>query len=72
MVPGPTRTAMTRREGWTDDDYDRAYGGYPLGRMGRPEEIAEVVAFLASDASSFCTGSDFFADGGVLAGKPRG
>jgi 3alpha(or 20beta)-hydroxysteroid dehydrogenase len=72
VVPGPTRTAMTRREGWTDDDYDRAYRGYPLGRMGRPEEIAEVVAFLASDASSFCTGSDFFADGGVLAGKPRG
>jgi 3alpha(or 20beta)-hydroxysteroid dehydrogenase len=72
VVPGPTRTAMTRREGWTDDDYDRAYGGYPLGRMGRPEEIAEVVAFLASDASSFCTGADFYADGGVLAGKPRG
>jgi 3alpha(or 20beta)-hydroxysteroid dehydrogenase len=71
VVPGPTRTAMTTRTGWTDDDYDAAYGGYPLGRMGRPEEIAAVCVFLASDESSFCTGADFVADGGVLAGKPR-
>lgn len=72
VVPGPTRTAMTEREGWTDEDYDRAYGGYPLGRMGAPEEIAAVIAFLVSDQSSFCTGADFTVDGGVLAGKPRG
>ncbi|MCU1485843.1 MAG: family oxidoreductase [Actinomycetia bacterium] len=71
VIPGPTRTAMTTRAGWTDDDYDAAYGGYPLGRMGRPEEIAAVCVFLASDESSFCTGADFVADGGVLAGKPR-
>jgi 3alpha(or 20beta)-hydroxysteroid dehydrogenase len=71
VVPGPVRTAMTERKGWTDDDYDRAYGGYPLARMGRPEEVAAVTVFLASDESSFCTGADFVADGGVLAGKPR-
>ena len=40
VVPGPTRTAMTARKGWTDDDYDQAYGGYPLQRMARPEEVA--------------------------------
>lgn len=70
VVPGPVRTAMTERKGWTDEDYDRAYGNYPLGRMGRPEEVAAVSVFLASDESSFCTGADFVADGGVLAGKP--
>jgi 3alpha(or 20beta)-hydroxysteroid dehydrogenase len=71
VVPGPVRTAMTEREGWADVDYDRAYGGYPLARMGQPDEVAAVTVFLASDDSSFCTGADFVADGGVLAGKPR-
>jgi 3alpha(or 20beta)-hydroxysteroid dehydrogenase len=71
VIPGPIRTAMTERKGWTEADYDRAYGGYPLGRMGRPGEVAALSLFLASDEASFCTGADFIADGGVLAGKPR-
>ena len=71
LYPGPTKTAMTRREGWTDADYDRAYGDYPLGRMAEADELARVALFLASDESSFCTGGDFAADGGVTAGKPR-
>jgi 3alpha(or 20beta)-hydroxysteroid dehydrogenase len=71
VVPGPIRTAMTERKDWTDDDYAKAYGGYPLGRRGEPHEVAAVNLFLASDDSSYCTGADFIADGGVLAGKPR-
>ena len=69
VIPGPTRTKMTERAGWSDADYDRAYASTPIGRMAQPEEIAEMVAFLASPRSSYCTGADFVVDGGVLAGK---
>ena len=69
VIPGPTRTKMTERAGWTDADYERAYATTPIGRMAQPEEIAEMVAFLASPRSSYCTGADFVVDGGVLAGK---
>lgn len=69
VIPGPTRTKMTERAGWSDEDYERAYASTPIGRMARPEEIAEMVAFLVSPRSSYCTGADFVVDGGVLAGK---
>jgi 3alpha(or 20beta)-hydroxysteroid dehydrogenase len=71
VVPGPTRTAMTERKGWTDEQYDAVYGLYPLSRMAAASEIAAMCLFLASDESSFCTGADFVADGGILAGKQR-
>ena len=71
VIPGPTKTKMTERKGWTDADYDRAYGKYPLGRMAEPGEVAEMVVFLSSDWSSYCTGGDFVVDGGITVGKPR-
>ena len=39
----------------------------PMARIGRPEEVSSVVAFLASEASSYMTGSTVYVDGGWLA-----
>jgi dihydroanticapsin dehydrogenase len=50
-----------------DEEDKRASALHLLGRQGRPEEVASTVAFLASDESSFMTGSDLVVDGGYLA-----
>jgi 3alpha(or 20beta)-hydroxysteroid dehydrogenase len=42
----------------------------PLGRPGRPDEVASFVVFLASDESSFATGSEFVMDGGTISQIP--
>ena len=71
VVPGPLRTAMTRRPGWEDEDYERHYGAtVPLRRMADLGEVAELVVWLASDQASYCTGGDYAADGGLGAGTP--
>lgn len=50
-----------------EEAFARFGAAHPVGRIGTPEEIAEVAAFLASEKAAFCTGSDFVADGGLLA-----
>jgi 3alpha(or 20beta)-hydroxysteroid dehydrogenase len=65
LHPGGVDTEMVKlaRKAGPDEPYATA----PLGRIGQPEEMARVVLFLLSDDSSYCTGSEFVADGGILA-----
>ena len=51
-----------------DTDRDALAGATPMGRLGRPEEIAAMITFLASDDAGFATGAEFVVDGGYTAG----
>ena len=49
-------------------DQNAVFAAQPIPRIGQPEEIAKMVLFLASDDSSYSTGAEFLADGGMMAG----
>jgi NAD(P)-dependent dehydrogenase (short-subunit alcohol dehydrogenase family) len=68
VCPGMTDTPMMERySGGTPEGYEKIIEQEPIGRMGRPEEIAIAVLWLCSDAASFVTGDVMRVDGGQLA-----
>ena len=68
LSPGGTATARLERRFETLERAESEWGPtHPVGRLGRPEEIAAGAVFLASDESSFMTGADLLIDGGYSA-----
>jgi 3alpha(or 20beta)-hydroxysteroid dehydrogenase len=66
--PGGVLTRMVLDQADSGRDGARFLDGMPLGRFAEPAEISRLVAYLASDESSYSTGSEFVADGGLLSG----
>jgi NAD(P)-dependent dehydrogenase (short-subunit alcohol dehydrogenase family) len=67
VAPGPIDTGMLARFTGTDENKADLVSRVPVKRMGRPEEIAQTILFLASDKSPFITGASIAVDGGKLA-----
>lgn len=76
ISPGSVRTPLLSLaarlyggEGVSEEEAFARFGAaHPIGRIGEPEEVASLVAYLASDRAGFITGSDFRIDGGLTAG----
>jgi NAD(P)-dependent dehydrogenase (short-subunit alcohol dehydrogenase family) len=67
VAPGPIETGMLNRFTGTAEKKAALVAGVPLKRVGKPEEIAQTVLFVASDKASFMTGASIAVDGGKLA-----
>lgn len=65
VAPGWVKTSLNEFA-WTDQEMETAFvAGAPLGRWGQPQEIADVIAFLASKGASYMTGQTLVIDGGL-------
>jgi 3-oxoacyl-[acyl-carrier protein] reductase len=73
VTPGPTATeawlgegGLAEQQGEREEVLAKVGAGRPLGRLAEPEEIAAVIAFLASERASYVTGAAWSADGGTV------
>jgi NAD(P)-dependent dehydrogenase (short-subunit alcohol dehydrogenase family) len=66
ISPGVVQTGLNRDTLADDTVRTSTVGNIPVGRLGRPEDIAEAAAFLAGPAAAFVTGSDLVVDGGMI------
>src|SRR5579863_4142257 len=70
VAPGPTETELFRANNAPGSEGEqRCLSAVPMGRFGKPEEIAATVAFLLSDDAAFMTGQTLYVDGGASIGK---
>jgi NAD(P)-dependent dehydrogenase (short-subunit alcohol dehydrogenase family) len=74
VCPGSIDTPMLRfaasenLDGKTEDEVIASWGAaHPIGRVGRPEDVGAMIAFLAGPRAAFCTGGEYKVDGGLLA-----
>jgi NAD(P)-dependent dehydrogenase (short-subunit alcohol dehydrogenase family) len=69
ISPGPTRTEVMRKAGLDEATLQNVMAGLqdviPLKKIGSPEDVAQLVVYLSSDAAGFITGSEFVIDGGL-------
>jgi hypothetical protein len=75
VAPGPIRTEAVRRlpgQPGGAEYIEEIRRDHPMGRLGEPEEVAQAIAFLASDDASFITDAILAVDGGSSPAEPRG
>jgi glucose 1-dehydrogenase len=65
VAPGAIETNMNKKLKENKDMLERVLAQIPVKRIGNPEEVANVVEFLASDKASYVTGTTFYVDGGM-------
>jgi len=66
VAPGAIATPINRKMMANKEEYEGLMQNIPLRRMGEPEEVAGVAAFLASDEGAYVTGSTYYIDGGLI------
>lgn len=70
LGPGAVATPINNSTMNNPDLLAKLNSAIPIGRMAEPNEIASVVAFLASDGASYMTATSVFADGGIMMSSP--